>query len=283
MHKEVSFGKRGVLRLCFERDDKGRSILRELYRETPVIVQQALYFDEALPSLPCVYILSSGGPVVAGDSYHYNILLREGACAHISTGAATKVAQMECGKATMRQEITLFDGTYLEYLPEPVIPCAGACYEAMNQIIAAPSATLFLANIFLCGRRFSGESFRYRRLDLATHILRPDGRMIFCDRQVIEPPREDVAMVGIMAQWEVFATVLMIAPKDIAQTLYSAIIPYNDEHIALGVHMLPYDAGVQCRVLGHESQRVKRVVRELCSRFRQSVLGVPLQEEFVWR
>ncbi|MBQ5715712.1 MAG: urease accessory protein UreD, partial [Alistipes sp.] len=87
-----SVGKRGELLMRFERDRSGRSILREMYRRAPVIVQQALYFDEQLPQLPCVYILSAGGPVVEGDEYDYEIALKEGSCAHISTGAATKVA-----------------------------------------------------------------------------------------------------------------------------------------------------------------------------------------------
>ena len=47
-----SFGKRGELRMRFERDGAGRSILREMYRRAPVIVQQALYFDVSCRSFP---------------------------------------------------------------------------------------------------------------------------------------------------------------------------------------------------------------------------------------
>lgn len=61
-------GKRGYLNLGFELDSSGKSILRELDRRAPLIVQQELYFDEKLPGMPCVYILSSGGPNVDGDT-----------------------------------------------------------------------------------------------------------------------------------------------------------------------------------------------------------------------
>ncbi len=87
-------GKAGYVYLGFETDDDGRSILRELDRRAPLIVQQALYFDECMPQMPCVYILSSGGPNVDGDRYEQHFTLRRGACAHISTGAATKLAEM---------------------------------------------------------------------------------------------------------------------------------------------------------------------------------------------
>ena len=78
-------GKRGYLRLGFEQDNQGRSILRDLYRCAPLIVQQALYFDEQMPLLPCVYILSAGGPMVEGDRFEQHFALQPHSCAHIST------------------------------------------------------------------------------------------------------------------------------------------------------------------------------------------------------
>ena len=86
-------GKSGYLYLGFELDPEGRSILRDLDRRAPLIVQQELYFDECMPEMPCVYILSSGGPNVDGDRYEQRFVVRRDAYAHISTGAATKLAQ----------------------------------------------------------------------------------------------------------------------------------------------------------------------------------------------
>ena len=103
-------GKTGYLRLGFERDASGRSILREWERRAPLIVQQALYFDEEMPDMPCVYILSSGGPNVDGDRYEQHITLRRGACAHISTGAATKLAEMRYNHAALTQRFDLDEG-----------------------------------------------------------------------------------------------------------------------------------------------------------------------------
>ena len=61
-------GKMGYLFLGFELDDDGRSIMRDLERHAPLIVQQELYFDEGMPEMPCVYILSSGGPCLSYTS-----------------------------------------------------------------------------------------------------------------------------------------------------------------------------------------------------------------------
>ncbi|MDE6786790.1 MAG: urease accessory protein UreD, partial [Muribaculaceae bacterium] len=70
-------GKHGYLRLGFELDAEGKSIMRDLDRRAPLIVQQELYFDEELPGMPCVYILSSGGPNIDGDRYRQIFTLKK--------------------------------------------------------------------------------------------------------------------------------------------------------------------------------------------------------------
>ncbi|MDE6523859.1 MAG: urease accessory protein UreD, partial [Muribaculaceae bacterium] len=88
-------GKHGYLRLGFELDAEGKSIMRDLDRRAPLIVQQELYFDEELPGMPCVYILSSGGPNIDGDRYRQIFTLKKDSMAFVSTGAATKLAKMQ--------------------------------------------------------------------------------------------------------------------------------------------------------------------------------------------
>ena len=135
-------GKHGLVRLEFERDGE-RSILRHLERRTPLIVQQALYFDPVWAELPCVYILSSGGPNVDGDRYEQHFTLGVDAFAHISTGAATKIASMRHNYSALQQTFRLDAGAYLEYLPEPVIPCRGSRFLSQTSItISAYSASL---------------------------------------------------------------------------------------------------------------------------------------------
>ena len=115
-------GKTGSLYLGFELDGTGKSILRDLERHAPLIVQQALYFDEEMPEMPCVYILSSGGPNVDGDRYRQHFVVRKDAFAHVSTGAATKLAEMRYNFSGLAQRFELEENAYLEYLPEPTIP-----------------------------------------------------------------------------------------------------------------------------------------------------------------
>ena len=166
-------GKHGYLKLGFELDSSGKSIMRDWERHAPLIVQQELYFDEAMPEMPCVYILSSGGPNIDGDRYEQYITVRKDAFAHISTGAATKISEMKYNYSGLTQHFILEDGAYLEYLPEPTIPCKNSRYVTDTTMTVAPTATLFYSEIFMSGRKYyqDGERFQYDLLSVATHEI----------------------------------------------------------------------------------------------------------------
>lgn len=125
--------------------------------------------------MPCVYILSSAGPNVDGDRYEQHFVVRRGAYAHVSTGAATKLAEMRYNFSGLRQTFELDDDAYLEYLPEPTIPCRHTRFIADTSIRIAPSATLFYAEIYLSGRKYfsDGETFRYDILSVCSRAERP--------------------------------------------------------------------------------------------------------------
>lgn len=280
-------GKHGYLRLGFETDASGRSILRDLDRRAPLIVQQELYFDEELPDMPCVYILSSGGPNVDGDRYRQIITLKEGAMAFVSTGAATKLARMQDNYSGLLQTIELGPGSYLEYMPEPVIPCAHTRFISDTCMKVDPTATVFYSEIFMAGRKYygDGELFDYDILSVCTHGERPDGEQLFREKFIIDPGRQPIRDIGVMHGFDIFANVLVMTPEANIGPLYEATEAfYNaDERLAAGITHLPGKAGLLFKVLGMETGPVKRVVREFCSKVRQQVKGKPLPPEFPWR
>ena len=278
-------GKTGYLRLGFELDADSRSVMRHWERRAPLIVQQELYFDREWPELPCVYILSSGGPNVEGDRYRQHISVAQNAYAHIATGAATKLASMQNNYSSLAQHITLDAGAYLEYLPEPVIPCRNTRYISDTEIVIDSTATLFYAESYLCGRKYHGEDFDYDILSLHTRASRHDGEELFCEKMIIEPKQRGVREIGAMADYDIFATALILTPPEIANRIYALINPYIDRmtHTALGITRLPNDCGLICRVMGRESGDVKRILRQLCSTVREQVKHRPMPDEFPWR
>ncbi len=280
-------GKHGYLNLGFELNSEGKSILRELDRRAPLIVQQELYFDEELPGIPCVYILSSGGPNVDGDRYVQNFTVKQGAMAHISTGAATKIAEMKRNYSGMTQKIVLEADAYLEYLPEPIIPCRHTRYISDTAIVVDPSASMFYSEIYMPGRKHYGEGeiFQYDVLSVCTHAERPDGKQLFREKFIIAPAETDLRCIGQMHNYDVFANVVVLTPPDKAAEIYDATEPFidRDRKLAAGITHLPNGAGLLYKVLGMEPGPVKAQVRSFCSTVRMAVKGKPIAKDFPWR
>jgi len=280
-------GKTGYLRLGFELDPDGRSVMRDWERRAPLIVQQELYFDEAMPEMPCVYILSSGGPNVDGDRYGQHIVVRRDAFAHISTGAATKLAEMRFNFSGLEQRFELEENAYLEFLPEPVIPCRHTRFISDTTIRIAPSATLFYSEIYLSGRKYfgAGESFRYDILSVCTHAERPGGERLFREKFVIRPGAVAPTTLGAMNGYDVLGNAIVLTPPERADRLFDATSAFIDDRrrLAAGITRLPNRCGLVYKVLGEHSEPVKRLIRAFCSAVRLEVKGRPLPEEFPWR
>ena len=91
-------------------------MLVDLHRRAPLLVQRALYWDEGMPELACVFIISNSGGILQGDRYAIEIELAAGAQAHVTTQAATKIHEMDANYATQDQDIML-DGGRLPRIP----------------------------------------------------------------------------------------------------------------------------------------------------------------------
>ena len=280
-------GKHGYLRMGFELDKQGKSIMRDLERRAPLIVQQELYFDEEMPEMPCVYILSSGGPNIDGDRYRQDITVKKDAYAWVSTGAATKLAEMKYNYSGLVQNIILEDNAYLEFMPEPVIPCRHTRFISDTRLVVAETATVFYSEIFMGGRKYykDGELFEYDILSVCSHGERPDGEKLFREKFVIDPIIEHPRNLGVMGKYDVFANVIVMTPPEMASIIYDKTEVFIDREnkIAAGITRLPNNAGLLYKVLGMEPGPVKKLVRSFCSLVRQTVKGKPVPEEFPWR
>ncbi len=276
-------GKYGVLEMGFERDRMGRTVLRHLHREVPLIVQQALYFDESLPSMACVYILSSGGPNLDGDRFSVGVELGEGAMAHISTGAATVIATMEHDCARQRQTITLDEGAYLEWLPRPMIPCAHSRYSSTTELIVAPSATAIFSEVVACGRLHSGERFDYDEFALSTLVCRPSGEVVVRDALRLTPSQYSPTHWAQLGTHTHFGSVVIITPPEVTARLYEELRPEVGDELRMSVARLGSDAGLVVRLTSVGSERILRAIRSLCSIVRYHTKGVTLPREFPWR
>jgi len=280
-----SFGKDAALRLGFE-PRPGRTVLSKLYRRAPLIVQQALYWDEEMPGLPCVSIISNAGGILQGDRYAIEVELAPHAQAYLTTQSATRIHEMDANYATQTQELVLGEGAYLEYIPHPIIPHKHSRFVQRTNISIDPSATAIYSEVLMPGRKHYGvgELFLYDLFSSTIHAERPDGTSLFSEKFVLEPRHSSLSRLGAMGAFHVYGNVVLLTPKVHADRLFEAVEPCFDgeAELAKGVSRLPYDAGLLFKVLGVETAPVRDAIRQFWSLARQEVVGARVPDNFLW-
>lgn len=284
--KSGTVGKAGFLRLGFAYED-GRTVLAILERRPPYMVQRALYCDEQMPHLAWVFLITSTGCVVQGDRLALEVALGAGAQAHITTQAASKIHAMDANYAVQVQSISVGDGAYLEFLPDPVIPHRRARFVSDTRITIAPTATMLWSEIIQPGRKHHhpDECFGATVLSMSIAAARPDGRGLFAEKLLMEPERYPVRQTGVMNAFDVLGNVILCTPKDHADRIHAGMPATVDlaSGLAFGACRLPNDAGLVYKVLGRETVQVKAAVREFWRMVRKEVIGTDIPPPFLWR
>ena len=279
-------GKNGFLRLGFER--RGAcTVLAELDRRIPCLVQRALYPEAALPDFAWVFMITTTGCVLQGDRLTLKLQLGPGARAHVTTQAATKIHSMDANYAAQTQAIRLEDGAYLEFLPEPLIPHRGARFLSETTIELSETATLLYGEILLPGRKHHrpDECFGAALLQLAMTATRPDGRLLFTERLLLEPVRRSLRQTGVMGDFDVLGNAVVLTPPDVAERIEARTEAAVDlaDGVACGACRLPNDAGLIFKVLGREAAQVRAAMRRFWAIVRAEATGAPLSAPFFWR
>jgi urease accessory protein len=279
-------GKTGFLRLGFERRGD-QTILAELDRRAPYMAQRALYPDPAMPDLAWLFMITTSGCVLQGDRLALEVTLAPGARAHVTTQSATKVHTMDANYAVQTQALSLADGAYLEFLPEPLIPHRRARFLSDTRISIAPTATLLYAEVVQPGRKHHhpDECFGATLLSLAVGAERPGGRTLFTEKLVIDPVRRPVRQTGVMGPFDVLGNVILLTPKEAADRVHARVGADVDaaNGVAFGACHLPNDAGLIYKVLGRETAQVKAKVREFWAIAREEITGTAIPPPFFWR
>lgn len=279
-------GKVGQLRLHFELKGQ-RSVLTDLYRESPLLVQQALYWDEAMPEMPICMIISVGGGILQGDRYFIDIEVAPQAYAHVTSQGASKIHSMDSNYASQYQKLTLHQGAYLEYLPDFTIPYRTSRFLSHTDIEIAEDATLLYGEMYLSGRKHhdARERFGFELLSLLSRAKRPDGRLIFAEKILIEPKQTAVDSAIVMGKFDVFANILCITPKQAAESIYQQYAHkfYRDEQYMAGLSLLPNQAGLMLRLVAKETHQIRHEVRQFWQLVRETVKGRTLPKALSWQ
>jgi urease accessory protein len=199
-------GVQAALKLDFVRDPlTGRTILAGSHQEPPLKVVRAFTLDDG-SALAHLHNVSGG--LLGGDRLALSVRVGTGASVQLTTTGATRVyrPREEAGPVTQSNEISVGENALLEYVPDAIIPFAGARYSQRTTIHLTSGAGLFWWEILAPGREARAEIFEYERVEMKTDLLAL-GRPIAAERVRLEPQSRnisDLARLGPYRYWVTF-------------------------------------------------------------------------------
>lgn len=268
-------GKIGFLKLTLGFDSqRNKTIITEQLSRVPLYVQKALYYDETIPSMAHVFVLSPSGGVLQGDRYRTDIELKNGAMSHITTQGATRIYKMNSNYATQMINLNVGKDCYLEFLPEQLIPYKNSRYYQKATFKVDDSATLVYSETIVPGRVAMGELFDYDVCCLKTLCYDDKQEMKFHDNCILEPKKQTMNSLGIFGNRTVLSMMYVVTKKECVEELYeiiNQIFKDNDEIIG-GASILPNNSGLSVRILSNSSEVNKITVYNIAQIIRKQII-----------
>jgi urease accessory protein len=194
------------LSLAFERRETDGVTVRSEAAQTPPLRVIRAFVAEDKSAL--VHLHNVSGGVLGGDRLGLSVRVGAGASAQLTTTGATRVYRSgrDALSAVQINDIVVEENGLLEYVPDALIPFAGARFRQATRIQLSPGAGLFWWEILAPGREARGESFAYGRVSLKTEI-RACGKLIAFENVDLAPAEirmDAIARLGVYRYWTTF-------------------------------------------------------------------------------
>lgn len=272
-----SAGKDGEMRLVFDRDGD-RSYVAHDYARVPFHLTRGMYPDPERDGTVFVYVQNPTGATVQGDRTTAEVVAREGATAHVTTGSAEKVHTMDAGRAEARATVRVEEDGYVEYVPDPTILHDGARYETETRVEVADSGAAVVSDVVVAGRRAHGEAFGFDayRSSVTGYT---DGALLFDDTTEIDDAEAAGGRAAAFDGNGVFGDLYVVAPDSDTEALrdeVAASVADADPDAVAGVTRLPSDAGVVARFVAGRTRQARAVKRAAWDAARRRLIGAPV-------
>jgi urease accessory protein len=193
------------LHLDFEHDaGSNRTLLASSKQEPPLRVVRAFSNDQGSA---LVHLHNVSGGVLGGDELALHVNVRAGAQVQITTTGATRLYRPKANAlaASQLNEVEVGENALLEYVPDPVIPYAGARFRQRTSIKMAAGSSLFWWEIVSPGREARNEVFEYESLEFKSNICAVE-KSVLAERVLLEPARRSLASASRLGQFRTWAS-----------------------------------------------------------------------------
>ena len=266
-------GKIGYLELELQNDsDKQKTIITRKRTQVPLYVQKALHYDLDYPSMAHVFVLSPSGGILQGDRYRMDVVLKNNAISHITTQGATRIYKMESNYATHLVTLSLKNNSYLEFIPEQIIPYKNSRFYQKTNLDIDDSSTIVYSETIVPGRIAMGEMFDFDVCYLKTEGVINE-KTQFRDSSLLTPKTQKTQSLAMFDNKTILTSVYVLTKKDVTKIndLINEMFS-NIECMSGGSSIMPNDSGISIRVLGNSSEDQKTTIYEILKIIRKEIL-----------
>lgn len=243
--------------LLLETEERmGKTVASNVFFQGALKVMRPVYHD---PGKLCYYILNPGGGYLDGDRYRLKFTLDKQSKMTLTTQSATKVYKTPKDYAYQETEIFLKDGSYLEYITDPLIAYRQAKYIQKNIVHMEKGTTYLYSDIVTPGWSPDGEHFSYDHLQLI-HEVYMDGELAVFDHIKLSPDSQKMGSIGMMEGFSHMGSMMVIDERinqDLIDRLYD-VMKTSTQAYKAGISLLAVP-GLTIRVLADSTQVIEQL------------------------
>ena len=213
-------------------------------------------------------MLTSSSPgILSNDNYNIKIDIEENAQVHLTTQGYQRLFAMK-NKASQSIEVLVENGSLI-FLPHPNVPHNTSHFSSVNNIYLHQKHNLIWSEIITCGRKLSGEEFKFTRFQNITNVYL-NKKLVVKENVLLEPGKRNIQALGQLEGYTHQSTLLFINDdadmKKIIEECTQILSEIED--IMFGVSMLPVN-GLIFRILGYKGEQLFNCNNKIASVIQQ--------------
>ncbi|KAG8364576.1 hypothetical protein BUALT_Bualt18G0011700 [Buddleja alternifolia] len=160
-----------------------------------------------------IYTITYGGGIVSGDSIEFDIKVRDGCTAVLTTQSSTKVYKSIGSKCSQQVlEASVGRDALLVVIPDPVTCFSTAKYSQVQIFNVVPQSSLLLVDWITSGRHERGEKWAFAHYKSTNRILLDGDEPLFFDTVLLEQGSHG-SISDRMHDYQAIAMITLLGPK----------------------------------------------------------------------